>query len=189
MKQQESNHPEVYALLWLTRPSEAAVSEVLRSAGVPAHSIQRGMHLSVYYSRRILPDLPIDPPERKLAIKANTAETRLMVLAPGGENPRPELDPATRSVGIRLTKRNSAIEQILGLRREMCAFETPQVIGTHRPSTDWTSCFGARHYQPHIKLLRPGSGIDRDLTKSGELLRSKLKWIEFGRYEIRTRST
>ena len=173
---------EVYALLWVTKSCEFKIFDFMRSVGVPAECIQRGMHLTVYHARRHLPGLPVKLRSRYVAIGADTIETRFMVLAPGGENPRPDLLPARRSVGIRLTKRNCAKDQILALRREMCAFETPAVIGTRTPSTDWTNCFGARHYQPHVKLLRPGSGINRDLTKMGELFRSQLRSIEFGKF-------
>ena len=178
---------EVYALLWLTRKCEANIADFLISWGLPNESIQRGMHLTVYYARRLLPGLPRHQPSRKVVIKADVNETRFMVFAPGGENPRPELEPAMRSVGIRLTKRNTAIEHIQTLRREMISFETPQIVGQRKPSTAWTSCFGSRRYQPHIKLLRPGSEIERDLTSIGKYFRTCFKTIEFGKYEIVTR--
>ena len=50
----------------------------------------------------------------------------------------------------------------------MRRLETPEVIGGRKASTEWTSCFGARHYQPHFKLLRPGSEIERDLRPIDE---------------------
>jgi hypothetical protein len=108
-----------------------------------------------------------------------------MVLAPGGENPRPELEPSRRSVGIRLTRRNRAIDHIQRLRASIYQFETSEIIGTRKPTSAWTNCFLARHYHPHVKLLWPGSGIDRDLTKLGEIFRSDLEWIEFDRFEVR----
>ena len=180
-------YPEVYALLWLSRRCETNIAEFLTSWGIAHGSIQRGMHLTVYYARRPLPGLLQNQPPRRVAIEADVMETRFMVLAPGGENPRPELEPAKRSVGIRLTKRNTAIEQIQVLRREMLLLETAQVVGQRKPSTAWTSCFGSRHYQPHIKLLRPGSEIDRDLTSIGKYFRACFKTIEFGKYKINTR--
>ena len=139
-------YPEVYALLRHSRRFEANIAEFLTAWGMPHRSIQRGMHLTVYYARRPLPGLPRHQPPRRVAIEADVMETRFMVLAPGGENPRPELEPAKRPVGTRLTKRNTAIEQIQALRREMLSFETPQVVGQRKPSTAWTSCFGSRQY-------------------------------------------
>lgn len=53
------------------------------------------------------------------------------------------------------------------------------------PTTAWRSCFGARHYQPHIKLIQPGSKIDRDLTLIGNAFRSSIEGIRFDRFEIR----
>ena len=58
-----------------------------------------------------------------------------MVLAPGGENLRPELDPARRSVAIRLTRRNRAVPDIQALWTKMRRLETPEVVGTRKPST------------------------------------------------------
>ena len=180
-------YPEVYALLWVTRRDEYRIADFLMSWGIPEASIQRGMHLTVYYARRFLPGLnPLDL-SRKVAIESDVAETRFMVLAPGGENPRPEFEPSRRSVGVRLTRRNRAISQIQGLRTEMRSFEAPSVIGKRRPSTQWRSCFGARTYQPHIKLLRPGSEIDRDLTTLGEAFRMAFRTIEFGRFRVDVR--
>jgi hypothetical protein len=175
---------EVHALLWVTRKYEALITELLsRECEIPRNSIQRGIHLTVYHGRRPLPGLV--PGSQPVRIVADALETRFMVLAPGGENPRPELDPSRRSVGIRLTKRNRAIDQIQRLRAGIYRFETLAVIGERTPTSAWTNCFGARHYQPHIKLLRPGSGIERDLTKLGEIFRSDMEWIEFDRFEVR----
>ena len=178
------SYPEVYALLYLTRRCEANITKFFRSCGVPLNAIQSGMHLTVYYARRKLPGLQDRQTTKVLAIEADAAETRLMVFAPGSENPRPELEPARRSVGIRLTKRNNAIKEIQFLRRQMISMETPQVVGSRKPSTKWTSCFGARRYQPHIKLLRPGSEIDRDLTSLGHQFREHFDTIEFGKFAI-----
>lgn len=180
----DSIHPEIYALLWVTRQCEARISDFLLSRDLPEGSIQRGMHLTVYYARRLLPGLGRTPAPRPVSISADAAETRFMVLAPGGENPQPGLDPARRSVGIRLTRRNRAVDEIQLLRREMLQLETPEIVGRRKPSTAWTNCFGARHFQPHIKLLRPGNGIGRDLRMIGDEFRKQIESIEFGKYEV-----
>ena len=183
-----ATNPEVYALLWVARRDEHRISDFFNSWGIPEESIQRGMHLTVYYARRVLPGLSPHKLSRKVEIGADAAETRFMVLAPGGENPRPELDPARRSVGIRFTKRNKAISQIQGLRTEMRLFETPSVLGRRKPSTRWSSCFGARTYQPHIKLLRPGNEVDFDLTTLGKAFRMAFTTIEFCRFSVEVRN-
>lgn len=183
-KDTKTHSYEIYALLWVSRDSEAAIGDVLsKECDVPRHAIQRGLHLTIYHGRRPLPGLA--PGAQKLRIAADISETRFMVLAPGGENPRPELEPRRRSVGIRLTRRNHAIPQIQELRESVYRFETPKIVGQRNPTSAWVNCFGARHYQPHIKLLRPGSQIERDLTPLGALFRSELAWIEFSKFEIR----
>ena len=179
---------EVYALLWVTRECENSIRVLFsHEFGIPAGSIQRGLHLTVYHGRRILPGLV--PRSQSVHFSADALETRFMVLAPGGENPRPEHEPSQRSIGIRLTKRNQGIKEIQRLRASIYCLETPEVIGQRKRTTRWTNCFGARHYQPHIKLLKPGSGIDEDLTILGELFRAEIELIDFGRFEVKCRAT
>jgi hypothetical protein len=102
---------DVHALLWIARKYEALITELLsRECQIPPNVIQRGMHLTIYHGRRPLTGLV--PASRPVRIVADALETRFMVLAPGGENPRSGLEPSRRSVGIRLTRRNRAINQI-----------------------------------------------------------------------------
>lgn len=93
------DHPEVYALLWLTKRSEAHVTDFLQGNGIRPAAVQRGMHLTVYCARRALPGLRLG--RRSVSILADVAETRFMVMAPGGENRRDDLDPRRQSVCIR----------------------------------------------------------------------------------------
>lgn len=175
---------EVYALLWVSRQSTKIIRELLsHKCKIPVKAIERNFHLTVYHARRQLPGLTSY--SCAVSIVADSLETRFMPLAPGGENPRPEIEPSKCSVGIRFTKRNQAIEAIQNLRADIFRFETKDVIGNRKPTSAWKSCFGARHYQPHIKLLRPGSGIDRNLTKLGEIFRSEINEIEFDRFQVR----
>ena len=174
----------VFGLLWVTRRSESEISSLLnRECGIPSDAIQLGLHLTVYEAWMPIPGIVAE--RRPVKFAADIAETRFMVLAPGGENPRSELEPTRRSVGIRLTRRNLAIDDILALRRNLYIRETAEVTRGRKATTDWTNAFGARHYQPHIKLLRPGSGVDRDLTKIGEVFRDWIGHIEFGKFETR----
>jgi hypothetical protein len=48
---------------------------------------------------------------------------------------RPELDPGGRSVGTRLTRRNSAFEPIQQLRREIVAYETGDLVKGRTPTS------------------------------------------------------
>ena len=180
-------HPTVYAMLRVSRRSVAQIAEFFVSNGIPEASIEPRMHLTVYHARCLLPGLPVGKQTRRLRIEADAKETRFMVFAPGGEIPRPNIDPASQSVGIRLTRRNQAIDEIQELRSEMYPLETPEVIGEGQRSTARRSCFGPRNYQPHVLFLRPGSGIDRDLTPLGASFRAQIETIGFDRYEVTTR--
>ncbi len=187
MESKRIHEYEVYAILWVTRTCEERIAQFLvDKCGIPQGAVQRGLHLTVYYARRPLPGLVEE--NQRVHINANVDETRFMVLAPGGENPRPDLEPSRGSVAIRLTKRNQAIAEIQQLRKSVYQLETDRVVGNRAATTAWTNCFGARHYQPHIKLLRPGSGIKRDLTEIGTIFRSEIEQIEFGKFQIQFRN-
>ena len=174
---------EIYALLHVSCESERQIRRFLtQQAGIKGRAVRSGLHLTVYYSRRMLPNT-FDA-NRGVEITANATETRFMVMAPGGENPRNELVPKRKSVGIRLTRRNIAIPEIQNLRRSLYERETTEIIGSRKPTTAWTNCFGARHFQPHITLMYPGSGVDDDLSKLGELFRKEIKLVRFDRFEI-----
>ena len=139
-----SNRPyRLFGILWVTRRCEALISDLLvDECGIPKEAIQHGFHLTVYESRRPIPG--VAPTSQAAEFYAETSESRFMVLAPGGENPRPELEPRRRSVGIRLTKRNRAIEPILNLRRDLYRRETQETTKNRKATTDWTNAFGAR---------------------------------------------
>ena len=180
-------HPTVYAMLWVSRRSVAQIAEFFVSEGIPEASIEPRMHLTVYQADCLLPGLPVGTQTQRVRIEADTDETRFMVFAPGGIVPQPNIDPAKKSVGIRLRKPNEATDAIQALRRQMCQLETPEVIGNGKRSTAWKSRFGARKYLPHVLFLQPGSGVDRDLTPLGTSFRSQIRTIEFGRYQVITR--
>ena len=102
-----------------------------------------------------------------------------MVMAPGGENPRPDLEPARRKVGIRVQRKSATYKAIQGFRAELLQFESDKVLGGRRPSTRARNAFGARHFQPHMSLLRAGSGVDRDLTVVGKDFRETFELLKF----------
>ena len=178
----------IYYLLYLSFESEEQIRKFLvNHCDIPAELIQRGMHLTLYHGRRLMPSLEMDT--KFLSIKANIDETRFMVLAPGGENPRSNLIPSQRSIGIRLTKRNKAIMEIINLRRNAYQhepkFKSGYGKGKRSKTTDWRNSFGARHYQPHIKLIKPGTNIDKNLTILGDALRNNIKNITFSKAEYK----
>ena len=178
---------EVNAMLKVAKASEHQIGSFLAEhSGVKPSRIQSDLHLTVYHGRRPLPGLaegvwPID-------VVADTNETRFMVLAPGGENPRPELDHRSLSVGIRLTRRNRAIAEIQRLRKSVYSFESPEIVGGREATTEWTNCFGSRHYQPHVQLLKPWNKMRQGLTELGALFRSTAKQIHFDEFRIESRT-
>ena len=177
--------PEIYAMLRVEWETEQWIRDIfMYSYDIPESAISNQFHLTVYHARRLIPG--IIEKSVPVQITADVAETRFMVFTPGGENPMPGLNPGQRSVGIRLTRRNKAISHIQDLRKSLYELETPDVIGRQRtPTSAWRNAFGARHYQPHIKLLDPGSGIDRDLTKLGAIFRSEIEVIKFDLFEVK----
>ena len=185
MNRKRRSPPEIYALLFVDHESEQLIRDVLMyDHKIEEHAIVNRLHLTAYYARRLIPGIEMKSVDKNVDV--DVSETRFMVLAPGGENPRPELEPSQRSVGIRLTRRNKARASIQSLRESLYRLETPEVIGySRRPTDAHTNAFGARHYQPHIKLLKPGSGIDRDMTALGTAFRSEVEVIRFDRFEIR----
>jgi hypothetical protein len=174
---------EIWAQLWVCGDDCLRIREFLVSEGlVKPSSIIPKMHLTVYHARR--PMSGVSPVDEDVHIVVPTAETRFMVLAPGGENPRPELEPRNCKVGIRIQRKNVARGEIQAFRERLLAYETPNVLGSRGPSTGERNAFGARHFQPHIALVRPGNRIDRDLTRTGVLFRQALKQIALDRFSI-----
>ena len=110
-----------------------------------------------------------------------------MVLAPGGENQRPELDPSKRSIGIRIRRAAGAASEIERLRARFYPHETRKVLGIRRPSTRMKNAFGARHFQPHISVIRPGSPIAGSLSSLGEALRGTIGELKLDRLVVRCR--
>ena len=177
---------EVNAFLRVSAYSEDQIRKFLSEVcGVKKKRLQSGLHLTVYHSRRPIPGLCEGA--RPLQIIADTLETRFMPLAPGGENPREDIDPQAHPLGIRLTKRNKAIKEIQMLREQISRLETKVVRGTRKQTTAWKSSFGSRYYQAHIALLRPWHKINATLTEIGTLFREELHQIEFDLLQIEER--
>lgn len=166
---------DCFHMLFLSQNSEDRIKNFFfKYTNISEESIVKGMHLTVYHGRR---ELPIDEEKTYLSIEADILESRFMVLAPGGENPSKKFKPNDCSVGIRLTKRNIAIPNILKIRRQI--YKNEPIFKKRKNTTDWINAFGSRNYQPHIKLLRPGSNVNDNLTLIGDELRKSIKKIEF----------
>jgi hypothetical protein len=129
----------------------------------------------------------LQPVSEPAKVALYSEDTRFMVLAPGGENPRTDLDPARRKVGIRVKRASTTRTQIEIYRERLLQFESKEVLGTRKPSTLRTNAFGARNFQPHMTLLQAGNGVDRDLTRIGEQFRKEFGCFHFDRFEIKVR--
>jgi hypothetical protein len=174
---------EVWAQLWLCSEDCTRIKDLLASANVVKRSsVLSRLHITVYHARRPMPGL--NPTNESISLIVPTCETRFMVLAPGGENPRPELIPADRKVGIRIQKQSPARPDIETFRDRLLKYETRSVLGRRAPSTRVRNAFGARNFQPHMSLLRAGSGIDHDLKKVGAFFRREIGLLRFDRFSI-----
>ena len=94
------------------------------------------------------------------------------------------MTPAHRSLALRLTSRNSAIPDIQALRSKLTGLETKDVLGSRSPSSRKRNAFGARNYQPHLKICGPNNGSPKDLRTIGGHLRRELVFLRFTGYEV-----
>jgi hypothetical protein len=181
--EEKTHSVEVWGQLLLANSHAVRLHEFLqREIGVSRRSLIQRVHITVYHARRPMPGLRTMTEPTRVVVPAE--DTRFMVLAPGGENPRPELEPSESKVGIRIRRVSDAFEAILSFRRKLIEYETPAVLGTRRASDHRRNAFGARHFQAHMSLLRSGSGINRDLTVIGKRFRDQVGDLVFDRFII-----
>ncbi len=181
-----SHNYEINAMLRVSKYSEREIRQFFSNVfEVKQNRLNSDLHLTVYHARVPIPGLQVG--SHTLDITVDTAETRFMVLVPGGENPHDDIDAGAHSVGIRLTKRNTAIPQIQKLREQIYRLESKAVIGNRKPTSAWTNCFGSRNYQPHIQLLRPWHKVCGTLDEIGKLFRNSVNRIEFDSFQVEAR--
>lgn len=178
----------VWAMLFVARESEDAIRRFLmRDMGLRSGLLHQRLHVTVYHARRALAGLT--DCEEPVALEIPAEDLRFMAMAPGGENPRPEIDPSRSHIGVRIRRTSSATEAIRGFRARFYPLETLDVVGIRRPSSHRRNAFGARHFQPHITLVRPNNGLDRDLKLIGTAFRAAIRGIRFDRFVVRYRSS
>lgn len=165
--------------------SKAIESFFVEELGINPKYLHSKLHLTVYHARRRLSGL--DSYQEPHRAEVATSDLRFMVMAPGGENRRPELTPSDSHVGVRIRRTSSAIANIRELRSRFYKFETDKVLAGRSPSNHVRNAFGARSYQPHLTLIKPGSGLDSDLTKIGDAFRSAVNEIVFDKFVVRCR--
>lgn len=164
---------EIWAQLFLCEKDCLRIREFfITKFNIKSRYVVRKMHVTVYHSRRAMPGVfpVIEPASVKLA--AN--DTRFMVMAPGGENPSPDLAPMNHMVGFRIQKKSLGLPSFFSYRERLINHETKSVLGSRNPSTFKTNAFGARYYQPHMVVLEAKSGIGHDLSNVGIPFRESL---------------
>jgi hypothetical protein len=166
----------LFVLMFLSIEDENKITSFFEQKfNIPTNLIVRGMHITMYHTQ-IPINLPITD-KKIISIDADVKETRFMVMAPGGENPKKNINPASKSIGIRLTKRNIAIPSILEIRRKI--YQNEPIFKNRKNTSDWKNAFGAKNFQPHMTLLKPGNNISDDLTKVGTLFRENFQDLKF----------
>ncbi len=174
----------VFGILYLSAESARELRRVLvGKLGVPDHAVKPNLHLTVYESRRRLEGL--EPFSKHVRIEVQSNDLRFMAVAPGGENPRPELDPASRPLALRIRRASAAYSEIQQCRSQFLALETPEVLSGRSPSGPRRSAFGSHHYQPHITVCSRDHGLTGDLRPYGEILRTSLRSVRFNRLVCR----
>ena len=94
--------------------------------------IARNMHLTLYHSRR--PMLSLTEYSKQVNYSIDTLDTRFMVMAPGGENPRPNISASKNKVGIRI-KRSCEFRSIIDKYREaIIKHEDQKALGARKKS-------------------------------------------------------
>lgn len=175
----------LFAMAFLDASSEALLREFFtKRCGIPPALVCRDMHVTVYHARR-----PMGVADATEAIQFSVpgSELRMMTMAPGGENPRDDIDPRRCSIGLRIRRAEGATKPLEALRRRFYGLESIRALGPRQRSDRRNSAFGARNYQPHVTVLRPGAVSDPDLSKLGEALRAHVPAIAFDRFVIRNR--
>lgn len=175
---------DIWAQLNLSQHDQEKIrSFFTEEVGINASFLLSNMHITVYHSRRPMPGVSDIKEDARVIIPAE--DFRFMVMAPGGENHRAELDPGRRKVGVRIHRQSAATPEIHSYRERLTSYETSQILGGRMSSNKARSAFGARSFQPHMSLLRAGSGIDRDLKPIGAAFRQTLGNLTFDSFSIK----
>jgi hypothetical protein len=173
----------IWAQLFLSPEDSLRVRNFfVREIGIDPFFIVRRMHITVYHALGPIPG--VVPLSESARIALPVSDTRFMVMVPGGETARPGIDPATRKIGIRVQKRSATMAALLEFRNRLIQHESEDVLGGLRSSTRSRSAFGAPNFQPHVTVLKPGSGIGCDLTPIGARFRETLGILTFDRFAV-----
>jgi hypothetical protein len=177
--------------VWATAHLDSKSEQELRDffdkiVGIRSSFIKRELHVTVYHARRNMRSLR-DVTEA-VSFTIPGSELRMMAMAPGGENPRDDIDPSRCMIGLRVRRSNGACLPIEALRERFYRHETIDVLGARKPSDRRRSAFGAHHFQPHVSVLKPGAIANADLSELGKLLRDNIEQIGFDRFSVKCRA-
>jgi hypothetical protein len=180
------SHPTVWVMIFLSASSEMQLRTFcVDKLKIPQRKVLKDLHVTIYHARRLMSGVSDIVEEIDISVPAS--ELRAMAMAPGGENPRSDINPTTTSVGIRIRRAGGAASPIQLLRSRFLANEDKVMLGVRSPSTARTSAFGARSYQPHLTLLRPGALQNPDLSIFGSQIRAEIGSLIFDRLVVRCR--
>ena len=123
--------------VWATAHRHGKSEQKLRNffnqiVGIPTSLIKREMHVTVYHARRNIRTLSNTTETVSFAIPGS--ELRMMAMAPGGENPRNDIDTSRCMIGLRIRRANGACAAIEELRERFYCHETIDVLGARKPS-------------------------------------------------------
>ena len=174
----------IFSMLYLTHECEEEISNFfINDIHINKDFIQRGMHLTLYKEKQINPKFDSHKEWFHPPIQANVDETRFMLFAAGGDDPKKSklrnYSTDKQGVGIRLTGRNNARSQIMKIRMDL-ANQNNSVKTSKSKNPE-----GIKRFHPHIKMIRKGSGLEDDLTKTGDAFRKKFTNIEFSKLEVK----
>jgi len=183
MKINGKSQYEIWAQFCVTKRCTDEIHSFFRNEyNVAPELLVPNLHLTIYHARRPMPDLL--ELEQSCNLSIDTLDTRFMVLTPGGENPRSDIDPSKHKIGIRIKNSSSFKDIINQYRNLLFEHETSYVLGERRPSTKRRSAFGARYFQPHIAIIKPRNGIVTDLFEIGKNFRDCIQEIKFNKFII-----
>lgn len=173
----------IWAQLFLSKTDSDRIRDFLvNDIGIKSKFIVKHMHMTVYHGRRPMPGVIESHENIHFILPA--LETRFMVMAPGGENARPNLIPGKRKVGIRIHRQSPAMKVLKVYRDRLINLETKAVLGKRQKSNMRRNAFGSRYFQPHLAIIEAGSGIAQDLTWIGKLFRETLGNLIFDKFIV-----
>lgn len=177
---------EIWSDFRVSSKSESEIFDFfVQEYGIAPQFIIKGLHLTVYHARRPMP--AIKPIFESCHLSIDTMDLKFMVMAPGGENPRLNLNPGQLKIGVRVHRQSIFRQNVYKYRGRLIAYETKRILGARQPSSNSRNAFGARSFQPHISLLKSGTGVDRDLTMMGDAFRDAISKISFDKFSIRVK--